>query len=280
MESAPGNTCGTGIFDEMQYDVYTRHEAVNKSRLDVIARSPFHFFSHFFTENITDRDTADMAFGRAFHSALLTPELFDTEFIVAPEQGSSARQWREFRDDFVHDENIISSHDYLKIMLMKEAVAQNKWATQLLAEGKPEQSIFWTDAETGVACKCRVDWLCLRRKIIVDIKTTFDASRAEFARSCLNHSYDVQAAMYSQGVRTAAKLDDRVDFVLLVCESVYPYPVALYQLSDDFLQHGERRLRSRLRTYKECLERNIWPQYTEKIETLELPRWARKVNLK
>jgi hypothetical protein len=99
--------------------------------------------------------------------------------------------------------------------------------------GKAEQSYFWTDVETREECKCRPDWHSADGKIIVDVKTTEDASPGKFLRSSvLGWRYHVQAAFYMQGLPTAEV------FLFVVVEKKPPFAVAVYSLPQKLIDRG------------------------------------------
>lgn len=86
----------------------------------------------------------------------------------------------------------------------------------------PKFSIFWQDADTGIDCRCRPDYIH-SSGIIVDLKSTLDASPAAFAKSCANSRYHVQDAFYSEGFYQAAGEWPR-GFVFIAVEKPRPMP--------------------------------------------------------
>jgi hypothetical protein len=74
--------------------------------------------------------------------------------------------------------------------------------------GMPEVSVFWTDAQTGVPCKARFDYL--KPRAIVDLKSYENVIglpvRKAMARCVANYRYHIQAALYLEGARSAGRL--------------------------------------------------------------------------
>jgi hypothetical protein len=66
--------------------------------------------------------------------------------------------------------------------------------------GEAETTHMWTDATTGLQCKCRPDWISEDGGILVDLKTTEDASPREFQRSIAKWRYHVQAGWYMAAI--------------------------------------------------------------------------------
>ena len=165
---------------------------------------------------------------------------------------------------------VINRADLLAASRLARAVKKHPVASAVLSTGEAEKSLFWTDAETGVTRRGRVDWL--RDNAIVDVKTCADASPTGFAKACANFGYDMQAAWYTDGIEHLT--GDRLPFLFIAVEKTAPHLVAVYQLDDFALERGANRNAEALRIYAECESTGTWPGYSPDIETLSLPRWA------
>ena len=97
---------------------------------------------------------------------------------------------------------------------MAEAVRSNKLAAYL-SKGDVERSYYTVDKMTGIEYKVRPD--CFKiingRGLIVDFKSTADASTDAFIRSAINYGYDFQAAMYSEGYEKNYGREKIIDLV-------------------------------------------------------------------
>lgn len=171
-----------------------------------------------------------------------------------------------------HAEGLVPVHrgDLLEASRLAASVRRHRLASAILSQGKPEVSFYWIDAETGITCRGRVDWL--RDNAIVDMKTTKDASPRGFAKDAANYRYDMQADYYTDGIE--AVTGQRLPFLFLCVENTAPYLVAVYQLDEDAMARGARDNAEARRLYAQCESANEWPGYSPEIETLHLPRWA------
>jgi hypothetical protein len=145
-----------------------------------------------------------------------------------------------------------------------------------LAIGQPEVSAYWLDPITGALCKCRPDWVhdCGDAGVILlDVKTTADASPEGFARSCATYRYHVQAAYYSDGYQVSSGRQV-LGFVFAAVEQDAPYLAAAYMLDDEALAAGRREYRRCLNLYHDCHMAGEWPGYSSAIECLTLPKWV------
>src|SRR5204862_162890 len=91
---------------------------------------------------------------------------------------------------------------------------------------------------------------------IIDLKSTYDASPDEFAKSMWNQGCFVQAAMQQDGV--AAITRKIRPYFWLAVEKEPPYACALYEPDRDDLERARETYRGWLRQVHVCEERNEW----------------------
>ncbi len=131
--------------------------------------------------------------------------------------------------------------------------------------------MFWDDADTGHPCKARADYI-RDDDIMVDLKTTMDASLSEFSRSIAKFGYHRQDAMYSDGFEACFGRPSR-GFVFVAVETKPPHAVGVYTLDAESADAGRIEYQTLLNSFAECMESGNWPAYSDNIETIELPRW-------
>lgn len=264
---------------ELTNQEYHAAAGISKSGLDLIHRSPRHYWQRYLSpDRAPSHPTPAMVIGTATHSAILEPVDFAATYIKAPQFDRRTKAGREQYAAFEEEnpEKIGLAPDvYQDVILMREAVRQHPAASMLLQDGLAEQSVFWRDPLTGVLCKIRPDWMPEGRPIIVDVKTTDDASPEGFAKSILNFRYHVQAAWYLDGWNYATR-EERAGFVFIAVEKKPPYAVAVYVLDAAAVAAGRDEYRANLDAYARCLATDEWPAYSPKIESLSLPIWALK----
>lgn len=173
---------------------------------------------------------------------------------------------------------ILSPEQWDQLHAMANAVHSHPAAGALLTgcPGEAEKSVYWNDATTGVLCRCRPDWW-RDDNVIVDLKTTEDASPEGFAKSMANYRYDVQAAYYLDGIQKATRKRPKA-FVFIAVEKKPPYGVGVYVLDADSLELGRAQYQHDLRIYAECVRTGEWPGYGDKIQTISLPAWHANKN--
>lgn len=260
------------ITTELSNEQYHAHDSISKSGLDLIARSPAHY-------RYSERREATraMVVGSAVHAAILEPELFAKQYMLL--RDVKDRRASEYKQAVaVHGaDNVLTGTEADYVAGIQESVRTHDQLSALLSEpGRAELSVITTDPVTGVAVRCRFDWLT-DAGVPVDLKTTLDARPDAFSRSVSNYRYHVQAAFYCDvwEWETGDKLD-RMIFAAL--EKSMPHAVALYMLDDEAMMVGRKLYREALNTYARCLESGHWPGYEGGVQLLNLPPWAVELN--
>ncbi len=164
---------------------------------------------------------------------------------------------------------IMTSTELELARAMADAVHAHPEAHRLLQGGRAEVPIYWTDTETGVDCKGRIDYLAPGR--VVDLKTTADVSPWVFSRQCARLLTHMQLAFYADGVAGKGQLPD---VYVIAVESARPFDVAVYHVRDDTLVAGRDEYRRLLRRLVECVEADNWPGVAPEVIDFELPSWA------
>lgn len=262
------------LFPDMSNeDYHGDRTAVSSSGLKQILVSPAHFQAYLTGQRV---ETNALSFGTAIHTALLEPDLFAQQYVVAPSVDRRTKEgkqaWAEFQATLA-GKSVVTENELKMIKGMAAQIAGHKMAAELLKVGQPEQSIFWTDRETGIRCKVRPD--SLSPYAVLDVKSTESAHRLDFPRSCVRYDYDLSAAMYQEGVREYT--GETRDFVFLAVEKSEPNLCALYKASDEMLASGRAKFRTALRVLAECRASDRWPGYQPDgdFELVEWPRYAR-----
>jgi hypothetical protein len=164
--------------------------------------------------------------------------------------------------------------DFDTVMRMADALRAHPDADEVFtAGGVAEQSLFWTDMETGVFCRARPDWMAVD---LDDYKSTTDVSIAHIEKVIHDNGLHQQADWYLRGAvdRDVVKPDARFRFVFQ--RKIPPYLVTIVELDDDTLQIGHDQNNYALETFYNCTLAGDWPSYTRGVETVGLPSWAKR----
>ena len=250
---------------------YHANPAVNKSSLDVFAKSPWHYWMTYLNPDRPQREsTKSMQTGTIIHAAILEPELFSRTYAVSPNCRRGTKEWEKAQAE--NDGKILLKPDEMDdILKTRDAVLTDPVAALLLKDAQFEQSYFWQDPDTGLQCKCRPDalkdWVC-------DIKKTASVTPYEFQNSAAQYRYFIQAAFYLDGIfhSTGKKRDG---FVFICVEDKYPYATACYMYEEEDIQYAREEYQRLLSQLKICKENNLWPKLNEEIRQLKIPSWKK-----
>ena len=262
---------GSGIYDSVDIDDYHTGPGLSASDLKLIQRSPAHYLE---AKQNPSTPTPAMTIGSAFHTGVLEPDQFNDRYILRPDRARRSkvdREWWEEWEQEHADLTPLKRDEWDRVHTMSMSIANHPTAPSLLAHGQPEQTVYWTDNRTGELCKCRPDWLDLEGNLIVDLKSTPDASPDAFARSCARYGYALQAVYYLDGVRHHAAVES---FVLIAGESARPHAIGLYVLDDDALGLGKAQYRAALDAFAVWKQGDNWAGYPCEVQALSLPGWA------
>lgn len=249
---------------------YHKSPEVSKSHLDEAHKSGRHYWARYLDpQRIAPKPTPAMELGSAFHAMVLEPDVYEKEFVVAPKidkrTTAGKAEWKEWQAN-AKGKTLLTDETVDLLRLMTESVMSHPAARAILhLDGVAEQTFTWKDATTEQECKCRPDWLV--DGMIVDLKTTLDASPEGFAKSTSNFRYHVQSNWYLRGV------PDAKQFVFIAVEKTPPFAVAVYVASPEMVAAGGRAADQDLARIAEWKREQKWPSYSNQIETLNLPRW-------
>lgn len=221
---------------------YHAHPALGSSNLKQILKNPYAF-----AMGIKQEQTAAMALGSAVHTLVLEPHKFEEEFAVAPEYDARTKEGKEIKAAFEAScigKTILKSDEYERAKTCSEIAKQI--AGRFFKGGVAESSFF--SEFDGVAVKCRTDYYLPDLGIVVDVKTTADASPDGFAKSVANFGYYIQAAFYIDVLQSLGHTINKFMFVAI--ETKEPYMIGLYQLAPEAIDFGRSEYQRALDIYR------------------------------
>lgn len=281
-----------GLHYGVPYEVYAKWPAINFSKLkpirDTASKCKWEM-------DHPKEPTPSMILGSAMHIAVLEPARFEQVYYLCPPCDRRTSEGKEIyakaergaqgkvliRQGAKDDEGLLNQVAALKGMVAS-IKALRTTAPFLQGVGHNEVSAVWRDEETGLWCKGRFDRLIPDFgpwegvPVIVEIKTAQDASEWGFGKSADSFGYAAQAAGYRQGLKAITGKSPA--HVLIVAESSPPYDAAVFMLDGPSLQTGLLQYRQMLTRYAECVAKNQWPGYPDKLQVLSLPKYAHERN--
>lgn len=242
---------------------------ISCSGLKALLRSPAHYQTY-----LDQRGTPSSKpnLGTATHCAVLEPYTFDDRYAVFDGR-RSGKPWEAFKA--IHGrKEILSRTEYEQVLGMREAILRFRELPlkQVLEMSVTEKSIFWTDEETGMKCRIRPD--VMNPYGTFDLKTIDDCRPDKVMRQAMRMDYDLQAAMYQEGIKQFT--GKTLPFIFMFAEDQKPHGVWLYTAGQSVIDSGMAKLRRGLSAFRQLRESKDWHGYLGAMSTLELPRYARQ----
>lgn len=292
-----------GIYDNISIEAYHENRFIVSSTGLKEAKKSSRHFAYYLDRGSESKPCFD--FGNAFELALIDKINGTSQFLQAvtiydpemrPEQGkgitSAANQdWKKaLHNTGRYVINKTGAESLETINQMVESTVHDTIITQLLDGTDYQKTFVWKDEETGILCKSRPDISKQRKNVLLDVKTTRDASPQGFAKEAANHDYPLQAIMQIDGVLKSGFLDVVDDYFWLAVEKTAPYNAVLVRFPEDEIRYFYDTYRYYLKRCANTIEllreskgdfRSI-PGYTENADNrfgiidLNVPLWYKQ----
>ena len=249
---------------DMPAEKYHAVDALSKSMMSKILKSPAHYKAALEEHQ---EPTKSMQMGTAIHTAVLEPQLYSQVVAVIPPdidgRTKDGKAWKEQHKSRIH----LTHAEDIDVQGVANSVRRHPFWDIIHLPHRIEASVFAQDEETGIALKARPDLWVLEPAILVDVKTTDDATPEGFSRTVGSFGYHIQAAHYM--AMTGAE-----SFIFVAVERKAPYADAIYKLDSEWVQAGANLRRKAISTLHECHALDSWPAYPTAVQTLSCPKWV------
>lgn len=264
----------SGLVPDLDEETYHSHPALSSTQVKWLLDSPARY-----RYNLDHAQPFKKAFdvGSAVHARVLgtgweVVEIPDALLSGANRSISSGEAKTWVAEARAANLIPLKSTELAEVNAMAEAVLADRDARNLLQGGRPELSVFAHDDEYDVDLRCRFDYLGDELLSAVDVKTVAGKStRAAFSKVVADRGYDVSAAHYLDTLETATGARPQMAFV--VVEKDPPYFTAVFELSPDELEMGEKEARSARAKLAACRWADLWPHRASGIQITEAPMY-------
>ena len=216
------------------------------------------------------KQTKAMADGTAVHAFFLERDKFDTDFVIKPADmrlnTKAGKEWA-----LEHQSKIIIDSELGNNLFEMEKSFMDSPAKLIHdIKGQTELSYFWDDLGT-IKGKCRPDWISDDGSIVVDIKTTTDASPRGFQKSISTWGYHLQLGWYLRGLRKLGLPAEQ--FIFIAIEKTAPFCVGVYRADQEMINYAMKELDQLMPEIQTAMVSNEFPDYTPEITSIGLPPW-------
>lgn len=266
-----------GLIPNMPFSEYAADGGLNHSSLKLIDQSPMDFM--LYKTRDEDTDSADKAFGRAYHHFVLEPATFASNFMVTKKIVRRGGEWEKIKSQAeIENKQIIWEEEYEIIKSMRKVLGAHPLVPGLFDGSDRELSCFWQElGASGKShrCKSRIDIFNRGLGIVADLKTTTSSHVKDFPKAIFDYNYDAQAAWYIRGLDKLG-VPEIKNFLLIAQMKEEPYHVMLYSLTIDTILYGHQECDERFQKYDACMFSGQWPGYSEEPFVVRTPEWKVK----
>lgn len=276
------------VTEGMSFADYLKIDAVNVSSLVEMEVSPKRY-KHRLTH--PKEDTGALRRGRAAHTLLLQPHLLEREYAIMPAEFpdatgkkmcaasrkvKSCQAWCEEQE--ARDLTILTRDELAAAYELVEAIRDEPLALQLLEGALREVTLEWTDPETGIRCKGRLDAI-KPGSWIWDLKTTRNPVIRAFKRQSTELFYHAKMSWY-QDAATICGLGE-LPVWMTVVGAEDEHDVVVYDVQPGALDAGRLTYSRWLDRLAECRATNRWPGVSGGHPIpLDVERWAMPAELR
>ncbi len=287
-------TLGKNTTINVNKDYYV-NPRLSQSKLKDLKQSPKHFWDkHIDPSREPQKDTEAMAFGRAVHMYVFEDKKFLETYIVAPKFDKRTKEGKAQHIEFIEnnqDKELISIEEWkdaenIRCSIYRKNIGKILLTTPALIE----HELYWNDIicildeneniiEFNIDCKAKLDYFvepCEKfpNGLIVDLKTTINATSEEFGKSIYKFGYHNQVAFYCKAVKQIYKTENYPTFIFIAAEKNSPYECAFYSANEDVMIAGLKDNARLMGLYAECMQKGEWHGYEDQIVPIGMPAWA------
>lgn len=210
--------------------------------------------------------------GNGIHCRVLEPDEFENRYalceITRNKRHGEYQEWIEEH----YGMEALNAAEMENVKRAGDAVLAHKDAREALKGCRHEEPLTWTDPDTGLACKGRVD--AIKPACIIDLKSTTNIAARAFYNDAAKFLYHCQLAFYQTGAVTLRKIDGKEMPYLIAVEKEPPYDVSVDRLKPDDLHAGRQVCLRLMRRLLECQAADLWPGKSPDLRYMDLPPWA------
>ena len=289
--------------------VYRKNKGVSQSELKEVLRSPAHWLARYGPNAEPTFPSTAMIIGTALHAKVLEPEAFDRQFCdrskldkdltMAELRAALKDEGIEFKSTAkkpeleallypdgkpVDKRKSLSGDDFAAVCGMADALRTHDVTGRWFDPGRRnyrranEVSLYVDDVQ-GLPIKGRLDRLEKTSEgwMILDLKSTDDASAEAFQKKSFSMGYHVQAAFYIDLVARVMQVPaESVEFMFCAVERKKPHGINVFKASPDLVEFGRSRYKEALATLAYCLKADQFPGFSSDVKDLNLPGWVKK----
>jgi hypothetical protein len=267
-----------GIHPAIRFADYLSWPYASKSRLVKILRSPAHYLADAWNPW---EGSANATMGSAADCGWIDgPWALVAEYVTPPLATGKAR-WLNTNEGKLWSATakaagltVLPHKDAGRVLGMIGALVMDPRCADILAASERQLSVVWDDPETGIRCKGRPDLWDQEARTLYDLKTTDTVQGFAFDKKAHGLGYHIQAAMYLDAMEASGHPCD--EFKLITIERDPPHGIEICRFGMAEIELARAVYQGALRTLRECLLTDHWPNSSGQERTIHYPGYAFK----
>ena len=263
---------------------YFAYKALSASQIKTYATSGAYDFwktSVFNPDKRLDEETDALIFGKLAHCMLFEQDEFDKRFLIM-DWGTKTRGTKKYEDakSTNPDKTLITPAEYEKAGKMLACLRNHGLARQIIDGAYCERPFIWTDEETGLPMKCKMDAFKQTNYglVIIDYKTSSDIDGV--LRRAEKFQYPVQDACYCDAAKQKYGVEP-VEFVFIIQSSkegeedkicVANVDLESRECAKNIYRSTKQEIANKLKLWDDTHDQNIWAAYPERV-TMGYSEW-------
>jgi exodeoxyribonuclease VIII len=219
--------------------------------------------------------TPALLMGGCFHSAVLEPDKLEYEYGELPNEidgkSPATKHYKEKMSEMKFnypERRWLNAKDFNTCMEMAASALENPVLSEYMSDMDAiiEGTGYFSMA--GAECRVRPDYFLPGAEVVIDLKSTMDASEKGFEKSVRQFGYAFQACFYMEGLRRMGY--DVNEFIFVAVEKRPPYATAAYRLPIAEITKYLEDMTSSCRLWSKCVSSKVWPGYDPQVVTLDI----------
>jgi len=265
-------------------DAYFAYKALSASQIKTYATGGAYDFwktSVFNPDRKETPETDALIFGKLAHCMLFEPAEVEKRFLIM-DWGTKTRGTKKHEEAKAAnpDKILVSPDEYQKAGKMLAALMDHRLAREIIKDAYCEVPFAWTDEQTGLPCKAKIDAYknTPYGLVIIDYKTS--SSIEDVLRYGQKLQYPIQSAFYCEAAK-AKYGKEPVEFVFIIQSNkdgeedkicVANVEVDTQEAAKSIMRANMEMIKTKLENWNETHDKNIFAAYPDR-EYIRYSNW-------
>ena len=253
---------------------YFSLKALSASQIKQFDKGAYWFWksSPFNPDKEPEKETDALVFGKLCHCLLLEPDHFKNEYAIADFGATRKNKKYEAAKEENPGKIVINQEELDRAMKMIQNVKDHRLASMILDGSTAEMPFMWTDKETGMPCKAKLDAIKRTKNgiVVIDYKTS--SSIPELLKYAQKSQYALQSEFYKEAVK-AKYGEEPCEFVFIIQSNkeneedivcVANVEPETQDAAKNIMRAHMESIKAKLEEWNKTKDKTVWAAYPER----------------